>query len=124
MKYIFFLLFIFSSSVFGCSCAFSSIKESYENSDAIFIGKVIAVDSSKYDYSSNTVFAYTFEIEKDFKRELPKQTSKKYYTTIHTPKASLNGGCVMTFKLNESYLVYGCRTSFGVDTVFVQEQMY
>ena len=44
MKYIFFLLFLFSSSAFGCSCAFPTIEDSYQNSDAIFIGKVIAVD--------------------------------------------------------------------------------
>lgn len=116
MKYIFFLLFIFSNSAFGCSCSRSTIEDSFKISDAIFIGKVIAVDSTKYDYSSNKVFAYTFEIEKDFKRELPKQTSKKYYTTIYTPLGSLFGGCGMTFNLNESYLVYGYRTSLGVDT--------
>ena len=84
MKYIFFLLFIFSSSAFGCSCSRSTIEDSFKNSDAIFIGKVIAVDSTKYDYSSNKVFAYTFEFEKDFKRELPNQNSEKYYTTIYT----------------------------------------
>ena len=116
MKYLFLFLFIFSSSAFGCSCASSSIKDSFTRSDAIFIGKVIAVDSTKYDYSSNKVFAYTFEIEKDFKRELPKQNSKKYYTTIYTPLGSLFGGCGMSFNLNESYLVYGYRTSLGVDT--------
>lgn len=116
MKYLFFLLFILSSFVFGCSCTSSSIKDSFTRSDAIFIGKVIAVDSTKYDYSSNKVFAYTFEIEKDFKRELPKQNLKKYYTTIYTPLGSLFGGCGMSFNLNESYLVYGYRTSLGVDT--------
>ncbi|WP_322971944.1 hypothetical protein [Faecalibacter sp. LW9] len=116
MKYIFFLLFIFSSSAFGCSCARSSLKDSFTRSDAIFIGKVIAVDSTKYDFSSNPVYAYTFEIEKDFKREFTQEKSKKYYTTIYTPLASLFGGCGMTFQLNESYLVYGYRTSLGVDT--------
>lgn len=116
MKYIFFLLFIFSSSAFGCSCSGSTIEDSFKTSDAIFIGKVIAVDSTKYDFSSNKVFAYTFEIEKDFKRELPKQNSKKYYTTIYTPLGSFFGGCGMSFNLNESYLVYGYRTSLGVDT--------
>ena len=116
MKYIFFLLFIFSSSAFGCSCSRSTIEDSFKRSDAIFIGKVIAVDSTKYDFSSNLVYAYTFEIEQDFKRELPKQNSEKYYTTIYTPLGSLFGGCGMTFQLNESYLVYGYRTSLGVDT--------
>jgi len=116
MKYIFFLLFIFSSSAFACSCRKTTIEDSYKTSDAIFIGKVIAVDSSKYDYSSNTVYAYTFDIEKDFKRELSKQNSKKYYTTIYTPLGSLFGGCGMTFNLNEKYLVYGYPTSFGVST--------
>lgn len=116
MKYILTLLLLVSSYTFGCSCAFPTIKDSYQNSDAIFIGKVIAVDSSKYDYSSNTVYAYTFEIEKDFKRELSKQNSKKYYTTIYTPLRSLFGSCGMTFNLNESYLIYGYPTSFGVST--------
>lgn len=116
MKYILTLLLLVSSYTFGCSCAFPTIEDSYQNSDAIFIGKVIAVDSSKYDYSSNTVYAYTFEIEKDFKRELSKQNSKKYYTTIYTPLGSLFGGCGMTFNLNEKYLVYGYPTSFGVST--------
>lgn len=116
MKYIFFLLFIFSSSAFGCSCSRSTIEDSFKRSDAIYIGKVIAVDSTKYDFSSNLVYAYTFEIEQDFKRELPKENSEKYYTTIYTPLGSLFGGCGMTFQLNESYLVYGYRTSLGVDT--------
>ena len=116
MKYLFFLLFIFSSSAFGCSCARSSLKDSFTRSDAIFIGKVIAVDSTKYDFYSNPVYAYTFEIDKDFKRELPQKNNKKYYTTIYTPIGSLFGGCGMSFNLNESYLVYGYRTSLGVDT--------
>lgn len=116
MKYIFFLLLIFSSSAFGCSCSRSTIEDSFKRSDAIYIGKVIAVDSTKYDFSSNLVYAYTFEIEQDFKRELPKENSEKYYTTIYTPLGSLFGGCGMTFQLNESYLVYGYRTSLGVDT--------
>lgn len=116
MKYIFFLLFIFSSSAFGCSCSRSTIEDSFKRSDAIYIGKVIAVDSTKYDFSSNLVYAYAYEIEQDFKRELPKENSEKYYTTIYTPLGSLFGGCGMTFQLNESYLVYGYRTSLGVDT--------
>jgi hypothetical protein len=116
MKYLSLILYIFSSSAFACSCRESTIKDSYKTSNAIFIGKVIAVDSSKYDFSSNKVFAYTFEIDNDFKRELPQKNNKKYYTTIYTPLASLNGGCGKTFKLNESYLVYGYQTSLGVET--------
>lgn len=115
MKYISFLLFIFSSSAFGCSCAFSSIKTSYENSDAIFIGKVIAVDSSKYDFSSNLVYTYTFEIEKDFKRKW-EDNSRKKFTTIYSPLRNMYGGCGISFQLNKKYIVYGLKDEYGTYT--------
>ena len=117
MKYLYTLILLISTYTFGCSCRdVSSVKESFEEFDAVFLGKVISIDSTKYDYSSNPVYAYTFEFIEDFKRELPKNNSKKYYTTIYTPLGNLFGGCGITFRLNETYLVYGYKTSVGVST--------
>ena len=115
MKYIFFLLFIFSSSAFGCSCSRSTLEDSFKTSDAIFIGKVIAVDSTKYDFSSNPVYAYTFEIEKDFKRKW-EDNSRKKFTTIYSPLKNIFGGCGSSFQLNENYIVYGKREEYGTYT--------
>lgn len=116
MKYFFTFIFLFSTFTFGCSCAQSSINESFDKADAIFIGKVIAVDKSKYDFSSSPVYAYTFEITKDFKRIHPKNKSDKFYTTIYTPLNYTAGGCGSTFGLNETYLVYGFRSEIGTIT--------
>lgn len=116
MKYLYTLILLISTFTFGCSCIQSTIEDNYKTSNAIFIGKVISIDSTKYDYSSNPVYAYTFEFIEDFKRELPKENSKKYYTTIYTPLGNLFGGCGSTFRLNETYLVYGYKTSVGVST--------
>ena len=111
-----FLLFI-STYSFACSCNRSSIKESFSSSDAIFIGKVISVDSTKYDFNSNTVFAFTFEIKKEFKRRRFNEVkNKKYYTTIYTPLSYMFGGCGSNFKLNETYLVYGYKNIIGTST--------
>ncbi|SFM71421.1 hypothetical protein SAMN05421738_10237 [Algoriella xinjiangensis] len=55
MKYISYLLLLISTLTFGCSCDTSSVKKAIEQADAIFIGKVISVDSTKYDFSSNPV---------------------------------------------------------------------
>ncbi|TGN22250.1 hypothetical protein [Empedobacter tilapiae] len=116
MKYFFTFIFLISTFTFGCSCAQSSINESFNKADAIFIGKVIAVDKSKYDFSSNPVYTYTFEITKDFKRKHPKNKSDKFYTTIYTPLSYTGGGCGSTFSLNETYLVYGYRSEIGTIT--------
>lgn len=67
-KYLLLFLIFISTYSFACSCNRSSIKENFDNSDAIFIGKVISVDSRKYDFNSNTVFAFTFEIKTEFKK--------------------------------------------------------
>ena len=115
MKYLLLFLFIFSSSAFGCSCASSSIKDSFKTSDAIFIGKVIAVDSTKYDFYSNPVYAYTFEIEKDFKRKWEDSSGKKF-TTIYSPLSSMFGGCGSSFQLDKNYIVYGKREEYGTYT--------
>ncbi|MDM1063669.1 hypothetical protein HXZ62_14025 [Empedobacter falsenii] len=116
MKYFFTFIFLFSTFTFGCSCAQSSINESFDKTDAVFIGKVIAVDKTKYDFSSYPVFAYTFEITKDFKRKHPKNKSDKFYTTIYTPQNSIFGGCGSTFSPNETYLIYGYRSEIGTIT--------
>ncbi len=117
MKYLYTLILLISTYTFGCSCRdVSSVKESFEEFDAVFLGKVISIDSTKYDYSSNPVYAYTFEFIEDFKRELPKNNSKKYYTTIYTPLGNLFGGCGSAFKLNETYLIYGFITDFSIYT--------
>lgn len=113
MKYFFTFIFFLSTFTFGCSCMKSSINESFDKSDAIFIGKVIAVDTTKYDFSSNLVYAYTFEITKDFKR---KNKSDKFFTTIYTPLNYTAGGCGSTFSLDESYLIYGFRSEIGTIT--------
>lgn len=113
------LLFLLLTSIysFACSCNIPSIKESFVNSDAIFIGKVISVDSTKYDFNSNKVFSFTFEIEKEFKRkEFNKDKNQKYYTTIYTPLSYMFGACGSYFKLNETYLVYGSKTKIGTST--------
>ncbi len=117
MNYFFTFIFLLSTYTFGCSCMQSSIRESFENSDAVFIGKVIAVDTTKYDLSSNLVYAYTFEITKDFKRI---HKEKKFYTTIYTNSNYFGGGCGSSFSLNETYLVYGYQTI----RIFVLAQMY
>jgi len=114
-----FLLFLIliSTYSFACSCNISSIKESFDNSDAIFIGKVISVDSTKYDFNSNTVFAFTFEIKTEFKKtRFNKDKNRKYYTTIYTPLYYMFGGCGSYFKLNETYLVYGYKNIIGTST--------
>ena len=117
MKYLYTFILLISTFTFGCSCGeFPSVKESFEKFDAVFIGKVIAIDSTKYDYSSNPVFAYTFEITKDFKRKNPKNKSDKFYTTIYTPIDSMFGGCGSAFKLNETYLIYGFIKDFSIYT--------
>ena len=116
MKYLYTLILLISTFTFGCSCAQSSISESFDKTDAVFIGKVITVDTSKYDFSSNLVYAYTFEITKDFKRKHPKNKSEKFYTTIYTPLNYTAGGCGSTFSLNETYLVYGNKSSIGTIT--------
>ncbi|GGE99710.1 Tissue inhibitor of metalloproteinase [Chishuiella changwenlii] len=115
-NFLLFLLFI-STYSFACSCSRSSIKGSFSSSDAIFIGKVISVDSTKYDFNSNRVFAFTFEIKKEFKRrEFNEVKNKKYYTTIYTPTSTMYGGCGRNFKLNETYLVYGYKNIIGTST--------
>lgn len=116
MKYISYLLLLISTLTFGCSCTTLSIKESFEQTDAVFIGKVISVDSTKYDFSSNRVFAFTLEIEKDYKRELSNKDSRKYYTTIYTPMSKMFGGCGSYFELNKTYLVYGYKSEIGTIT--------
>lgn len=116
-KYLLLFSLFISTYSFACSCNTSSIKESFDNSDAVFIGKVISVDSTKYDFNSNTVFSFTFEIEKEFKRkEFNKKKNRKYYTTIYTPLSYMFGGCGSYFKLNETYLVYGYKTKIGTST--------
>lgn len=70
----------------------SSINNSFDDADAVFIGKVIEIDKTKYDFSSNPVYAYTFEITKDFKRKYQGNKSEKFYTTIYTPLSSMGGG--------------------------------
>ena len=117
MKYFFTFIFLISTFTFGCSCReLPSVIEFFEIFDAVFIGKVIAIDSTKYDYSSNPVYAYTFEFKEDFKRELSKENSKKFYTTIYTPLNSMFGGCGSNFELNETYLIYGFITDFSIYT--------
>ncbi|MGL5235320.1 MAG: hypothetical protein ACRC8Z_11350 [Empedobacter falsenii] len=116
MKYFFTFIFFLSTFTFGCSCREFSVEEIFDNVDAVFIGKVIAVDTTKYDFSSNLVYAYTFEITKDYKRKYKEDKSQKHYTTIYTPSENLFGGCGITFRLNETYLVYGNRTNVGTMT--------
>ncbi|WP_413533577.1 hypothetical protein [Empedobacter brevis] len=116
MKYFFTFIFLFSTFTFGCSCAQSSINESFDKADAVFMGKVIGIDETKYDFSSNRVYAYTFEITKDFKRKHQENKSEKFYTTIYTPSYSIGGGCGSSFSLNETYLVYGYRSEIGTIT--------
>lgn len=116
-KHLLFFLLFTSTYSFACSCNIPSIKESFDNSEAIFIGKVISVDSTKYDFNSNKVFSFTFEIEKEFKRkEFNKDKNQKYYTTIYTPLSYMFGACGSYFKLNETYLVYGSKTQIGTST--------
>ncbi|WP_081623245.1 hypothetical protein [Empedobacter brevis] len=116
MKYIFTLLFLNSIFTFGCSCMRSSINNSFDDADAIFIGKVIEIDKTKYDFSSNPVYVYTFEITKDFKRKYQGNKSEKFYTTIYTPLSSMVGGCGSSFSLNETYLIYGYHSNIGTLT--------
>lgn len=114
-KYLLFFLLVISTHSFACSCTIPSIKKSFYNSDAIFVGKVVSVDSTKYDFNSNIVFAFTFEIKEEFKKQRFTE-NKKYYTTIYTPQSSMYGGCGSYFKLNETYLVYGYKTRIGTAT--------
>ncbi|GEM52041.1 hypothetical protein EB1_18310 [Empedobacter brevis NBRC 14943 = ATCC 43319] len=94
----------------------SSINNSFDDADAIFIGKVIEIDKTKYDFSSNPVYVYTFEITKDFKRKYQGNKSEKFYTTIYTPLSSMVGGCGSSFSLNETYLIYGYHSNIGTLT--------
>ena len=118
MKYFFTFIFLISTFTFGCSCGeFPSVKNSFDEFDEIIIGKVIKIDATLYDYSSNPVFAYTFEIEKNFKKNIDITNKKqKYYTTIYTPASSMFGGCGSNFELNETYLIYGFITDFSIYT--------
>ena len=122
MKYIFFLLFIFSNSAFGCSCASSSIKDSFTRADVVFLGKVVEVNYSLYDSDSNPVIAYTFEIIRDYKRNI--STSEKSYITTYSPIRSIGGGCASIFNKNNKYLVFGGITEIGFSTDICSNTMH
>ncbi len=119
-----FLLFL-SQTAFACFCDFPSLKGAFSSSDAVFVGKVIKIETVKYtsvsllmkesgtlellktprwEKSVEKLRSVTLEVSEPFKG-----VTEKTFTLV---TAVYNGGgsCGVPFKKGESYLVFAYKT--------------
>lgn len=101
---VFIVLILFASNKsYSCSCSEKpSVKYSFSETDQIFIGKIIKIDSLNYDYNGQKIGLYTVEILENFKDNLYKLTKRKFRTIASTT----NGSCDYHFELGKTYLIY------------------
>jgi hypothetical protein len=116
---ILFALTIFSMNSYSCTCLPISVKESIKKSDAIFIGKVLKVDtikvipqnfiSAKISTSDSgfytVVHLVSLKVKKIFK-------GKSISDNIYIITGQGGGDCGYNFELNKYYIIYSKREDY------------
>jgi hypothetical protein len=112
-----FAVFI-SQDIFACSCGHSSIEDAFADTDAIFVGKVVAIEKNvnslmrwvRQSYDDLTgkppldMSMYNMTITLNVKKTWKGTISKSI--TVQTPDPSVCCICGFEFEVGESYLVY------------------
>lgn len=108
--FIFYMIFIQSNSLLGCTCFGdkSNIKEFWEESKAIFVGKVLSIDTVDLLFNGRgekMLFGTREKIRVIFQSLVVLKGRKSKQTfTIYTGFG--HGDCGFHFEIDREYLVY------------------
>jgi hypothetical protein len=116
---ILFALTIFSTNSYSCTCFPISVKESIKKSNAIFIGKVLKVDTIKVipqnfisaKISTSDSGFYTvghlvlLKVKKIFK-------GKSFSDTVYIMTGQGGGDCGYNFEINKNYIIYAKKEDY------------